>query len=87
MKRTLSALALVALSASALAFDANTATTDELISVRGIGPVIAARIEQARPFAGCADMESRVKGFGPRKRETLEAGGHTCGAAKHNADD
>lgn len=88
MKQTTIAIALSLsfAAANAAAFDANTASRSELESVRGIGPITAERIEQARPFTGCADMEARVRGIGPKKREAWEAAGHTCGAGKHDAD-
>lgn len=46
--------------------DANTATVDELVNLKGIGPVLAQRIIEARPFKN-ADGLRRVKGIGPKK--------------------
>jgi DNA uptake protein ComE-like DNA-binding protein len=46
--------------------DVNTATEEELKSVPGIGPVIAARIIAARPFRSADDLK-RVSGIGDKK--------------------
>lgn len=58
--------------------DVNSASADELQTVRGIGPSIAARIieERARgPFRDLADLEARVKGIGPASvRRFAESG-------------
>jgi hypothetical protein len=50
-----------------LAVEINTATDEQLQSLRGIGPAMAARIiaERARaPFSSLADFDERVKGVG-----------------------
>jgi predicted DNA-binding helix-hairpin-helix protein len=50
-----------------LAVEINTATDEQLQSLRGIGPAMAARIiaERARaPFSSLADLDERVKGVG-----------------------
>jgi predicted flap endonuclease-1-like 5' DNA nuclease len=44
----------------------NTATQAELESLPGIGPVLARRIIEARPFRSVDDLD-RVKGIGPKK--------------------
>lgn len=47
--------------------EANRATAEELQTVRGIGPVLAARLVEARaqrPFADWADLQRRVAGIG-----------------------
>lgn len=49
--------------------DINSADVDELRSLRGVGPTIANRIVEGRPYAAVRDLE-RVKGIGPK---TLEA--------------
>ena len=46
--------------------DLNTATVAELMKIKGIGPVLAGRIIEARPFRS-ADELRRVKGIGPKK--------------------
>jgi len=50
-----------------LSVEINTATEEQLQSLRGIGPAMAARIisERARaPFSSLADFDERVKGVG-----------------------
>jgi competence protein ComEA len=50
-----------------LAVEINTATDEQLQSLRGIGPAMAGRIiaERARaPFSSLADLDERVKGVG-----------------------
>ena len=52
----------------------NTATEDELVSLKGIGPALAARIVEYRRengnFARTEDLE-KVKGIGPAKFEKI----------------
>jgi hypothetical protein len=50
--------------------DLNRASRAELLSLPGVGPVVAARIEAARPFASVDDL-ARVPGFGPARRRAL----------------
>lgn len=50
--------------------DVNTATSAELLQVRGVGPVLAGRIIAARPFASADDLR-KVKGIGDKKYEQL----------------
>ncbi|MDQ6862027.1 MAG: helix-hairpin-helix domain-containing protein [Verrucomicrobiota bacterium] len=50
--------------------DPNAASSSELIAIRGIGPVLAARIIEARPFESADDLR-KVKGIGPKKYEQL----------------
>lgn len=60
------------------AIDVNTASADELQSIRGIGPVIAAKIVEARlrgPFVDAEDLQGRVKGFGEKTVRRLAAAG------------
>jgi competence ComEA-like helix-hairpin-helix protein len=47
------------------AVDLNSATTRELQSISGIGPVLAARIIAGRPYKSVEDLR-RVSGIGPR---------------------
>lgn len=42
----------------------NSATVDELEALPHVGPVIRARIVEARPLTSCADADTRVKGWG-----------------------
>lgn len=44
----------------------NTATAKELAAVKGIGPTLAQRIVEARPYERLDDLE-RVKGIGPKR--------------------
>ncbi len=50
--------------------DVNSASEAELDSLPGIGPVLAARIIAARPFASADDLR-RVKGIGAKKYENI----------------
>ncbi len=52
------------LAALGVLLDANTATAEDLTSLPGVGPVIAGRIVQARPYAGPEDLLD-VRGIGP----------------------
>jgi len=46
--------------------DINTATEEELKTIPGIGPVMAARIIAARPFKSADDLKN-VSGIGDKK--------------------
>ena len=48
----------------AVPVDVNSASVDDLESLRGVGPVVAARIVEQRPYAKLEDLD-RVKGIGP----------------------
>ncbi|GBE02816.1 comE operon protein 1 [bacterium BMS3Abin08] len=52
--------------------DLNTATEKELQSVKGIGPVFAARIIAGRPYKAVGDL-LKVKGIGRKKLEKIRA--------------
>ncbi len=52
--------------------DVNTATERELQFVRGIGPVLAARIIAGRPYETVDDL-LKVKGIGPKKLEKIRS--------------
>ncbi len=63
---------------ASLALDANTATGDELQTLRGVGPALSARIVEARraqPFTDLEDLKARVRGIGDANlRRMREAG-------------
>ncbi len=50
--------------------DVNAATAEELMNLKGIGPVLAARIIGARPFKTADDLRN-VKGIGAKKYEQM----------------
>jgi beta-lactamase superfamily II metal-dependent hydrolase len=50
--------------------DLNTATQGELEALPGIGPTLARRIMEARPFRSVEDLD-RVKGIGPKRLAEL----------------
>ena len=50
--------------------DVDTATAAELEALPGIGPSLAARIVEARPFTSVDDLQ-RVRGIGPKTVERL----------------
>ena len=64
--------------AAAPAIDANRATAEQLQTLRGIGPAMAARIiaeRERQPFATLDDLARRVRGVGARRlRQWQEAG-------------
>jgi competence protein ComEA len=49
---------------------ANTATAAEVEALPGIGPVIARRIVEGRPYRSVEELE-RVKGIGKRRLEEI----------------
>lgn len=58
--------------------ETNRASAAELQTVRGIGPVLAARIVEARaqgPFANWQDFEQRVPGVGIKTAQKLSLHG------------
>jgi competence protein ComEA len=89
--RLLIALALaVALPGAAVApVDANVATTEQLRTIKGIGPAMAERIVQERrkgPFKDLADFRARVKGVGDQRARRLAAAGLRFGPASTAPD-
>jgi competence protein ComEA len=56
--------------APAAPVDLNTATSSELQSISGIGPVLAEKIIAGRPYSKVDDL-LRVSGFGPRLLEKI----------------
>jgi DNA uptake protein ComE-like DNA-binding protein len=55
-----------------LPVDVNTADAEELASLPGVGPVIAKRIVDGRPYASVDDLD-RVKGIGAKTLARLRA--------------
>ena len=58
------------MAALGMAVDVNRATVEELESLDGVGPALAARIVAARPFASVDDV-ARVRGIGVRRLARL----------------
>ena len=52
-------------------FDLNTAARDELMSIPGVGEVMATRIIQGRDYATIEELD-KVAGIGPKKLEELK---------------
>jgi competence protein ComEA len=72
------------------AVNVNTASEDELQSIRGIGPTIAQRIVEERrkgPFKNLDDLQARVKGVGEASVRKFAAAGLTVGGAGRGARD
>jgi len=71
---------------AALAVDINTATPEQLLEVKGIGPKMAQVIIEERErggrFASIDDVSDRVKGIGPKKAAAMQASGLTVGVAE-----
>jgi len=66
--------------------DVNRASAEDLDTLKGIGPALAARIVQARaerPFRDWADLQARVRGLGPTTAARLSDQGLTVGGARH----
>lgn len=64
--------------ALAQVLEANQASAAQLVTLSGVGPVLAQRIVQARqhrPFSGWDDLQARVAGVGPKTAEKLSAQG------------
>jgi competence protein ComEA len=55
-----------------LEVDANSAPPAVLGALPGIGPVLAGRIVEARPFRTLDDLDRRVRGIGPVKSAALK---------------
>jgi competence protein ComEA len=77
-------LACLAPASALAAVNANTASPDELRTVRGIGPSIAQRIVDERrrgAYASLDDLQARVRGVGEASVRRMAAGGLVVGAA------
>ncbi|SAK76885.1 DNA-binding protein [Caballeronia calidae] len=92
-KQALSSIAAFALMFSIgsafAAVDVNTANSDALRGIKGIGPAKAKAILDERqahgPFKDANDLSTRVKGMGGKTVQRLEAEGLTIGAASKTA--
>ncbi|SAL47492.1 DNA-binding protein [Caballeronia terrestris] len=90
IKKVIAAFALAMSVGSALAaVDVNTANTDALRGIKGIGPAKAKAIldegDAHGPFKDAAEMRKRVKGMGGKTMERLQAEGLTIGPAGKTA--
>lgn len=69
--------------APAQALDVNTASAQQLESVRGLGPRMAEVIVRERTrggrFDSLEDLSDRVRGIGPKRAQALQAAGLTVG--------
>jgi competence protein ComEA len=86
IKHFLAAVALAVSMASAFAaVDINTANSDALRGIKGIGPAKAKAILDEReahgPFKDAAELSKRVKGMGGKTVERLQGEGLTIGPA------
>jgi competence protein ComEA len=93
-KQALSTLVAFALTLSIgsafAAVDVNTANSDALRGIKGIGPSKAKAILDERqahgPFKDASDLGTRVKGLGGKTVQRLEAEGLTIGTASKTAN-
>lgn len=70
----------------AMAVDANTASSEELQTIRGIGPAMAARILDERrkgAFRDADDLRDRVRGIGEKNLGRMRAAGLEVRAGGH----
>lgn len=70
----------------AWALDLNTASSEALQSLRGVGPRMAERIlleRERSPFVSLEDLASRVRGVGPATLDKLRSQGLTVGESRH----
>jgi competence protein ComEA len=87
MKKLLAGLASLLMSMNlAFAVDVNSASQQELETVKGIGPALSSRIIEERRkggnFKDLADLESRVKGVGENNAKKFAEGGLTVGSGR-----
>lgn len=87
LKKLLSLLAACCAATAFAAVDVNTATAEDLNSVKGIGPATSTRIVKEREkgdFKDWDDLKARVKGIGNKKAGKLSAQGLTVGGASYD---
>lgn len=73
----------------AAAVDVNTASSEELQTVRGIGPAMAARILEERrvgAFRDADDLRERVRGIGVKNLARMRADGLEVRTGNHAAE-
>jgi len=79
--RAASLAVLLSFAPGAFAVDVNTATQDQLLTVRGIGPktaqTIIAERERGGRYQSLEDLSDRVKGIGPKRAAAMRAAGLT----------
>jgi DNA uptake protein ComE-like DNA-binding protein len=68
--RVVGRMAPAAIGALGVAVDLNRASVAELEALEGVGPKLAARIIETRPFGSVVEL-ARVRGVGPRLAERL----------------
>lgn len=88
LKKLLSLLAACCAATAFAAVDVNTATAEDLNSVKGIGAAMSARIIEARKdgnFKDWNDLKARVKGIGNKKAGKLSDEGLTVDGASYDA--
>jgi competence protein ComEA len=73
----------LAMASSAHALDVNSASVEQLETLRGVGPKMARVIIQERQrggrFESIEDFSDRVRGIGPKKARALQAAGLAVG--------
>jgi len=73
----------LAMASSAHALDVNSASAEQLETLRGVGPKMARVIVKERQrggrFESIEDFSDRVRGIGPKKSRALQAAGLTVG--------
>nr|WP_253206895.1 DUF655 domain-containing protein [Verticiella sp. GG226] len=89
--RAMALAAGLGLASAAHAVDVNSASAEQLETLRGIGPKTAQMILQERarsgPFLSLQDFTERIRGIGPKRAAALQAaglrvgGGESTGAA------
>ena len=87
LKKLLSLLAACCAATAFAAVDVNTATAEDLNTVKGIGPAMSARIVEERKngdFKDWNDLKARVKGIGNKKAGKLSEQGLTVGGASYD---
>lgn len=86
IKHLLFGLAALLVSTAMAAVDVNTASENDLDSIKGIGPSTAARMMAARkqaPFKDWNDLIQRLSGLGEKRAAKLSAGGLTVNGAAY----